>query len=175
MECQEAVLQLAALADAGHAPQDELASHLEACPGCRQVHQRLAELDARLESWADAFEPSADFDARLMARIEGEIQSVRRAHQFREQERFDAEGVSASVRRHAWQASVRIVLEALGWGAVAAVLLFATFGQLAAHTALPSSATLLTALAAVIAVGALGLVTDSGNRLLRRWLGHLLA
>lgn len=175
MECQEAILQLAALADEAQVPQGELAGHLAACLDCQQVRERLADLDARLESWAEAFEPSADFDVKLLARIEGEIDSVRRARQFRETRRFDAARLGAAVRRNVWLSGSRVVLEGLGWGAVAIVMLLVAYGQLAAHTALPSATTLLSVLAAVIVAGTLGLATDSGNRLLRRWLGRLLA
>ena len=175
MECQEAVLQLAALTDGTQVPHGQLASHLEACPDCRQVRERLADVDARLESWAGSFQPSADFDAKLPARIEHEMANVRRARQFRETRRFDATLLGATVRRDAWLSGIRVVLEGLGWGAVAVVVLLVAYGQLAAHTAVPSATALLSALAAVVVAGTLGLATDSGNRLLRRWMGHLRA
>lgn len=175
MECQEAILQLAALTDGAQVPHGELAGHLEACPDCRQVRERLADLDARLESWAESIQPSADFDAKLLARIDAEMAGVRRARQFRETRHFDATGLGATVRRDAWLSGIRVMLEGLGWGAVAIVVLVVAYGQLAAHTAVPSATSLLSAFAAAVVAGTLGLATDSGNRLLRRWLGHLLA
>lgn len=175
MECQETILQLAASTDGTQAPRGELAVHLEGCPECRQMRERLAEVDARLESWAGSFQPSADFDAKLLARIDGEMASVRRARQFRETRGFDAARLGATVRRDAWLSGIRVVLEGLGWGAVAVVVVLVGYGQLAAHAAMPSTTNLLTALAAAVVAGTLGLATDSGNRLLRRWMGHLLA
>lgn len=174
MECQEAMLKLAALVDDRGLPGAELEAHLADCAACCEAREQLARLEEQLGAWGARFEPSAEFDARLLARIEGEKASLRRARAFRESTGVDTAVVRAGLRRQAWRASVRVLLDGTAWAAVACVVAYAAIAAAGSHP-LPGPAIVAAAFAAVAVGGTLGLATRRGQGWLARWMGRLIS
>ena len=110
-------------------------------------------LDRGLEAWGRDFEPSADFDARLMARIGREADSIQRAAEARARNAMPAGAQRGRVRREALTAGMDALLAGLAWVTVFGLALVATLAALPASLPLSPSMLLGTLALPVLAAG----------------------
>lgn len=120
-------------------------------------------LDQGLEAWGRDFAPSADFDARLMARIAGEAASIERAAAARAHGATPAAAPRARVRRDALGAGLDALLAGLAWVTVLGLGVFAIIAMLPATLAVPPSVVLGTLALPVLGAGVVFAVERPGT------------
>ncbi len=110
-------------------------------------------LDRGLEAWGRDFEPSADFDARLMARIGREAESIQRAAEARARSSIPVGAQRARVRHEALGAGLDALLTGLAWVTVFSLALVAALAMLPASVPMSPSMLLGTLALPVLAAG----------------------